>query len=83
MGTYMEHRVIFSLEEPPSIDAIVQTVSVLAGLPVYYSAYLIELICPALNLRATLWQGTARDYYLSKIGTPQTDYLQVMTIKSL
>ncbi|RZK44458.1 MAG: hypothetical protein EOO61_03715 [Hymenobacter sp.] len=67
----------------PSTDTIVQTVSVLAGLPVYYSAYLLELICPALGLRVTLYEDEASDYHLMKTGTPQTDYLQVTTVKAL
>lgn len=79
----IDHRISFSPQEPPSIDTIVQTVSVLAGLPVYYSAYLSELICPALSLRVTLYEDEASDYHLMKTGTPQTDYLQVTTIKAL
>jgi hypothetical protein len=79
----MNHRISFSPQEPPPIDTIVQTVSVLAGLPVYYSAYICELICPALSLRATLYEDEASDYHLMKTGTPYTDYLQVTTIKAL
>lgn len=85
MGMAMHHEIRFSPQKPPSITTIVQTVSVLAGLPVYHSAYLLELICPALNLRVTLWEGAAsdQDYHILKTGTPQTDYLQVTTIKAL
>jgi hypothetical protein len=79
----MDHRISFSPQEPPSIDTIVQTVSVLAGLPVYYSAYICELICPALGLRVTLYEDETSDYHLVKAGTPYTDYLQVTTIKAL
>lgn len=79
----MDHCISFSPQESPSITAIVQMVSILAGLSVYYSAYLSELIYPALSLPVTLYKDEASDYHLMKTGTPQTDYLQVTTIKAL
>lgn len=72
---------MFSPQELPSIDTVVQTISVLAGLPVYYSAYLLELICPAVGLQVGLYESSGA--YQITTFSPNTDYLQVTTIKAL
>lgn len=81
MGMVAHHRIMFSPQALPSIDAVVQTTSVLAGLPVYYSDYILELICPALGLRVGLYEGSGA--YQITTFSPNTDYLQVTTIKAL